>query len=58
MLILDREVDDKSNLFFFGKIMLLRKVMNDKFFVKIKKFEFNEKFRNIVIKNNIIVIIF
>ena len=36
----------------------LRKAMNDKSPVKIKKFEFNEKFRNIVIKNNIIIISF
>ena len=52
----DREADDKSNLFFREKITPLRKAMNDKSPVKIKKFEFNEKFRNIVIKNNTTVI--
>lgn len=52
----DREADDKSNLFFPGKITPLRKAMNDKSPVKIRKFEFNEKFRNIVIKNNATVI--
>lgn len=44
--------------FFFDKIVLLRNVMNDKLFVKIKKFEYNDKFKNIVIKNNIIVSLF
>ena len=34
------------------KVTPLRKAMNDKSPIKIKKFEFNEKFRNIVIKNN------
>lgn len=38
------------------KITPLRKAMNDKSPVKIKKFEFNEKFRNIVIKNTTTVI--
>ena len=38
------------------KITPLRKAMNDKSPVKIKKFEFNKKFRNIVIKNNTTVI--
>ena len=48
----DREADDKSNLSFSGK----NNAMNDKSPVKIKKFAFNEKFRNTVIKTNTTVI--
>ena len=56
MLTPDREADAKRNLFFPEEITPLRKAMNDKSPVKIKKFEFKEKFRNIVIKNNTTVI--
>lgn len=46
----------KAICFSLEKITPLRKAMNDKSPVKIKKFEFNEKFRNIVIKNSTTVI--
>ena len=52
----DKEADAKSNLFSLEKITPLRKAMKDKSPVKIKKFEFNEKFMNIVIKNSTTVI--
>lgn len=45
----------KAICFSLEKITPLRKAMNDKSPVKIKKFEFNEKFRNIVIKNSTVI---
>lgn len=53
----DKEADMlKAICFSLEKITPLRKAMNDKSPVKIKKFEFKEKFRNIVIKNSTTVI--
>lgn len=42
----------KATCFSPDKIAPLRNAMNDKSPVKIKKFEYNDKFKNIVIKNN------
>lgn len=42
----------KAICFSPDKIAPLRNAMNDKSPVKIKKFEYNDKFKNIVIKNN------
>ena len=47
---------DKGNIILPGQINALRAAMENKSPIKLKKFEFNEHFKNIVIKNNTAII--